>query len=155
MHSYMTMLHNIFHYTHVQHFWMIEFSVQFSSFVQSCPTLCDLMNHNTTGCPVHHTPGVTQTHVHRVGDAIQPSHPLSSPSPPAPKPSQHQYCAICLFISLFNFVYNIFPDFIICKNFSMDSFWIFQVKIKSSIYYDNRMLFFEILYLISFSGLLK
>ena len=64
-------------------------SVQFSP--QSCPTLCDPMNRGTPGLPVHHQlPEFTQTHVHRVGDAIQPSHPLSSPSSPAPNPSQHQ-----------------------------------------------------------------
>ena len=62
-------------------------SSQFSSVTQSCPTLCDSMNHSTSGLPVHHQlPEFTQTHVHRVGDAIQPSHSLSSPSPPAPIP---------------------------------------------------------------------
>ena len=66
-------------------------SVQFSSVTQSFLTLCDLMNRSTPGLPVHHQlPEFTQTHVHRVSDAIQPSHPLSSPSPPAPNPSQHQ-----------------------------------------------------------------
>ena len=66
-------------------------SVQFSSFAQSCLTLCDPLNRSAPGLPVHHKlPEFTQTHVHRVGDAIQPSHPLSSPSPPAPNPSQHQ-----------------------------------------------------------------
>ena len=66
-------------------------SVQFSSVAQSCPTLCDPMNRSTPGLPVHHhLPEFTQTHVHRVSDAIQPSHPLSSPSPPVPNPSQHQ-----------------------------------------------------------------
>ena len=65
--------------------------VQFSSVAQSCPTLCDPMNHSTPGLPVHHhLPEFTQTHVHRVCDAIQPSLPLSFPSPPAPNPSQHQ-----------------------------------------------------------------
>ena len=65
--------------------------VQFSSVAQSCPTLCDPMNRSTPGLPVHHyLPEFTQTHVHRVCDAIQPSHPGSSPSPPAPNPSQHQ-----------------------------------------------------------------
>ena len=67
-------------------------SVQFSS-VQSLSRvrLCNLMNCSTPGLPVHHQlPEFTQTHVHRVSDAIQPSHPLSSPSPPAPNPSQHQ-----------------------------------------------------------------
>ena len=66
-------------------------SVQFSSVAQSCPTLCDPMNCSTPGLPVHQQlPEFTQTHVHRVGDAIQPSHLLSSPSPLAPNPSQHQ-----------------------------------------------------------------
>ena len=66
-------------------------SVQFSSVTQSCLTLCDPMNHSTPSLPVHHQlPEFTQTHVHRVSDAIQPSHPLLSPSPPAPNPSQHQ-----------------------------------------------------------------
>ena len=66
-------------------------SVQFSSVAQSCLTLCDPMNCSTPGLPVHHQlPEFTQTHIHRVSDAIQPSHPLSSPSPPAPNPSQHQ-----------------------------------------------------------------
>ena len=66
-------------------------SVQFSSVAKSCPTLCDPMNHSTPGLPVHHhLPEFTQTHVHWVRDAIQPSHPRSSPSPPAPNPSQHQ-----------------------------------------------------------------
>ena len=61
------------------------------SVAQSCPTLCDPMIHSTPGLPVHHQlPDFTETHVHRVSDAIQPSHPLSSPSPPAPNPSQHQ-----------------------------------------------------------------
>ena len=64
---------------------------QFSSVAQSCPTLCNPMNRSTPGLPAHHQlPEFTQTHVHRVGDAIQPSHPLMSPSPPAPNPSQHQ-----------------------------------------------------------------
>ena len=69
----------------------IEYSVQFSSVAQSCLTLCDPMNRSMPGLPVHHLlPEFTQTHFHRVSDTIQPSHPLSSPSPPAPNPSQHQ-----------------------------------------------------------------
>ena len=69
----------------------IVYPVQFSSVAQLCPTLCNPMNRSTPGLPVcHHLPEFTQTHVHRVGDAIQPSHPLSSPFPPAPHPSQHQ-----------------------------------------------------------------
>ena len=64
-------------------------SAQFNRSVVS--DSCDPMNHSTPGLPVHHhLPEFTQTHVHRVSDVIQPSHPLSSPSPPAPNPSQHQ-----------------------------------------------------------------
>ena len=65
--------------------------VQFSSVGQLCPTLCDPMNRSTPGLPVHHQRlEFTQTYIHRVGDAIQPSHPLLSPSLPDPNPSQHQ-----------------------------------------------------------------
>ena len=66
-------------------------SDQIRSVTQSCPTLCDPMHHSTPGLHVHHRlPEFTETHVHRVRDAIQPSHSLPSPSPPAPNPSQHQ-----------------------------------------------------------------
>ena len=67
------------------------YSYQIRSVTQSCPIFCDPMIHSTPGLPVHHQlPEFTQTHDHRVSGAIQPSHPLSSPSPPAPNPSQHQ-----------------------------------------------------------------
>ena len=66
-------------------------NIQFTSVAQSRPTLCDPMNGSTPGLPVHpQLQEFTQTHVHQVGDAIQPSHPVSSPSPPSPNPSQHQ-----------------------------------------------------------------
>ena len=66
-------------------------SIQFSSVTQSCPTLCDPMNHSTRGLPVHHQLlEFTQTNIHPLSDVIQPSHPLLSPFPPAPNPSQHQ-----------------------------------------------------------------
>ena len=69
----------------------MKLDIQLSSVAQSCPTLCDPMNRSTPGLPVHHQlPEFTQTHVHWVSDAIQPSHPLSSPSPLAPNSSQHQ-----------------------------------------------------------------
>ena len=72
-------------------YYRLKFKVQFSSVTQSRLTLCDPMNRSTPGLPVHHQlPEFTQTHVHRVSDANQPSHPLLSPSPPAPNPSQHQ-----------------------------------------------------------------
>ena len=68
-----------------------NWNIQFSSVSQSCPTLWDPMNRSTSALPVHHQlPEFTKTHIHRVSDAIQPSHPLSSLSPPAPNPSQHQ-----------------------------------------------------------------
>ena len=71
-------------------------SVQFSSVTQLCLTLCNPMNRSMPGLPVHHQlPEFTQTHVHGVSDAIQPSHPLLSPSPPAPNPSQHQSLFQC------------------------------------------------------------
>ena len=64
---------------------------QFISVAYSCPTLCDSMDCSTPGLPVHHQlPELAQTHVHRVSDAIHLSHSLSSPSPPAPNPSQHE-----------------------------------------------------------------
>ena len=75
----------------LSHHRILALWIQFSSVAQSCPTLCDPMNRTTPGLPVHHQlPELTQTHAHRVGDAIQPSHPLLCPSPPAPNPSQHQ-----------------------------------------------------------------
>ena len=73
----------------MQNTWNV--SVQFRSVAQSCSTLCNPMNCSTAGLPVHHQPPeLVQTHVYRVSDAIQPSHPLSSPSPPAFNLSQHQ-----------------------------------------------------------------
>ena len=78
-------------------------SVQFSSVAQSCPTLCDPMNRSTPGLPVHHQLSeVTETHVHRVSDAIQPSHPLSPTSPLALNLSQHQ--GLFQIVSSFTFI---------------------------------------------------
>ena len=72
--------------------FMLFLHSQFSSVVQSCPTLCDPMDCSTKGFPVHHLlPEFAQNHVHRVGDAIQPSNPLLSPSPPAFNLSKHQF----------------------------------------------------------------
>ena len=86
---------HLFHAWHVihshKHTVELVSSGQFSSVAQSCLTLCDSVNRSTPNLPVHHhLPEFTQMHVHGVRDAIQPSHPLSSPSPPAPSPSQHQ-----------------------------------------------------------------
>ena len=77
--------------------WSVFLVYQFSSVTQSCTTLCDPMNRSMPGLPVHHQlPESTQTHVHWVGDAIQPSHPLLSPSPPSLNPSQHQRLFKCV-----------------------------------------------------------
>ena len=82
---------SVSHFGNSYNIFKINFSVQFSSITQSCPTFCDPMDCCTPGFPVHHQlPEPTQTHVHWVGEAIQPSHPLSSPSPPAFSLSQHQ-----------------------------------------------------------------
>ena len=84
--------------------WFSQGSVQFT---QSCPTLCNPMNRSTAGLPVHHQLlEFTQTHVHRVRDAIQPSHPLSSPSLPALNPSQHQ--GLCQWVSSSHQVAKVF-----------------------------------------------
>ena len=73
-------------YNHLTESFTIKVCVQFSSAAQSCPTLCDPMNHSTPGLPVHHQlPEFTQTHVLQVGDAIQPSHPLLSPFSSCPQ----------------------------------------------------------------------
>ena len=85
--------HNpIFFFLFFFFFWStFLLSVQFSSVALLCLTLCDPMNRSMPSLPVHHQfLGFTQTHVHQVGDAFQPSHPLLSPSPPVPSPSQHQ-----------------------------------------------------------------
>ena len=89
---------------------------QFSSVTQSCPTLCSPMNHSTPGLPVHHQlPESMQTRVHWVSDAIQPSHPLLSPSPPAPNLSQHQglfkwVSSPCQVAKVLKFSFNISPS---------------------------------------------
>ena len=76
---------------HLDIFILFSCCYQFSSVAQSCLTPWEPMNHSTPDLPVHHQlPETTQTHVHRVSDAIQPSHPLSSPSPLALNLSQHQ-----------------------------------------------------------------
>ena len=81
----------VFIYLFIIIIFCLVFIVPFSSVSQSHPTLCDSMNHSTPGLPVHHQlPESTQTHVHRVSDAIQPSRPLLSPSLPALNLSQHQ-----------------------------------------------------------------
>ena len=79
------------HFCENQKYYSFHTYTQFSSVTQSCPTLCNPMNRSTPALPVHHQlPESTQTHVHCVSDTIQPSHPLSSPSPPALNLAQHQ-----------------------------------------------------------------
>ena len=92
------------------------YSVWFSSVTHSCLTLCDPMDRSTPALPVHHQlPELAQTHAHQVGDAIQPSHPLSSPSPPAFNPSQHQVfsnvSALCIrWPEYWSFSFSIIPS---------------------------------------------
>ena len=87
--SYMRPKNMTLNWTKLRSIKRVQYQIR--SVTQSCPTLCDPMNCSTPGLPVHHQlPEFTQTHVHQVSDAIQPSHPLLSPSPPAPNPSQHQ-----------------------------------------------------------------
>ena len=86
-----TVKHLIILYYYIRWKLLLPYPVQFSSVTQLCPTLCDPMNCSMPGLSVNHQLlEFTQTHVQQVSDAIQPSHPLSSPSPPAPNPSQHQ-----------------------------------------------------------------
>ena len=91
-------------------------SVQFNSVTQSCPTLWDPMNCSTPGLPAHHQlPEFTQTHVHRVGDAIQPSHPLSSPSPLVPIPPSIRVFSnrstLCMrWLKYWSFSFSIIPS---------------------------------------------
>ena len=96
LHINFVLLSNYSYRTESSDYWVKDpvnskFWIQFSSVAQSCLTPRDPMNRSMPGLPVHHQlPEFTQTHIYRVGDAIQPSHPLSSPSPPALNPSQHQ-----------------------------------------------------------------
>ena len=113
--------------------WKLTFSsVQFSSVSQSCLTLCNPMNCSTPGLPVHHQLSeFTQTHVHWVSDAIQPCHRLSSPSPPAPNPSQHQ--------SLFQWVNSSHETYItICEIDSQREFAVWLRKLKQGLCVNLR-----------------
>ena len=124
-----------------------EFCLQFSSVAQSCPTVCNPMNCSTPGLPVHHQlPVFTQTHVHRVGHGIQPSHPMSSPSPPAPNPSQHQSLSnestLCMrWPKYWNFSFIIIPSKEIpgLISFRMDWLDLFAVQgtLKSLLQHHN------------------
>ena len=117
----------------------VTFQVQFSSVAQLCPTVCNPMDCSTPGLPVHHQlPELTQTHVHLVGDAIQPSHPLSSPSPPAFNLFQHQ--------GLFQWV----------SSSKWSKYWSFSFNISPS-NEDSGLIYFRIgwLDLLSVQGTLK
>ena len=87
-------------------------SVQFSSVSQSCPTLCNPMNRSTPGLPVHHQlPGFTQTHVHRVSDTIQPSHPLLVPLiPPSIRVFSNESTLCMRWPKYWSFSFNISPS---------------------------------------------
>ena len=134
------LLFKIFRYFIIRstEFCQMFFLHQFSSVTQSCPTLCDPMNRSTPGLPVHHQlPELTQTHVHRVSDAIQPSHPLLSPSPPAPNPSQHQ--------GLFQWVYSLHEVAKVLEFFCIDwdycvAFFFHPIDV---VYYISLFLYVE------------
>ena len=129
----------------VQTFWELNelpillLSVQFSSVAQSCPILCSPMYHSTPGLPVHHQlPEFTQTHVHCVGDAIQLSHPLSSPSPPALNLSQHQ--GLFKWVSLlhqvakvwsFSFIISPYNEHLGLISFRMD--WLYLLAVQGTL----------------------
>ena len=127
--------------------------LQFSSVAQSCPTLCHPMNHSTTALPVHHQlPEFTQTHAHRVGDAIQPSHPLSSPSPPAPNPSQHQGI---FFFFFFVFCIGVFSNES-TLHMSWPKYWSFSFSISPSNEHPGLISFrMDCLDLLAVQGTLK
>ena len=114
-------------------------SVLFSSVAQSCPTLCDPESqHTRPPCPSQ-TPGVYSSKLHRVGDAIQPSHPLSSPSPPAPNPSQHQ---------------GLFQESTLCMRWP--KYWSFSFSISPSNEHPGLISFrMDWLYLLAVQGTLK
>ena len=113
-------------------------SVQFSSVTQSCLTLCDPVDCNTPGLPVHHQfPEVAQTHVHWVGDAIQPPHPLSSPSPPAFNLSQH----LSLFLWISWFFASGGQSIGALKNLSISSLYFLSsspIKNKTKFYFSEQ-----------------
>ena len=115
-------------------------SVQFSSVTQSCPTLCNPMDCKTPGLPVYHQlPEFTQTHVHWVSDAIQPSHPLSSPSPPTFNLPQHQ---------------GLFNESVLCIRWP--KYWSFSFSISPSNEYSRLTLFrIDWLDLLAVQGTLK
>ena len=86
-------------------------SVQFSSVAQSCSTLCNPMNRSTPGLPVHHQlPEFTQTHVHQVGDAIKPSHPLSPPIPPSISVVSNESALHIMWPKYWSFSFSISPS---------------------------------------------
>ena len=123
------------------HHCLLDNTDPFSSVMQSCLTLCDPMDHSTPGLPVHHQLlEFTQTHVHQVRDAIQPSHPLSSPFPPAPNPSQHQSLlqhhsskASILWCSAFFIVQLSHPYVTIGKTIAL-TIWTFVGKVMSLLF---------------------
>ena len=121
-------------------FFFAQDSVQLSSVAQSCPTLCDPMDCSTPDLSVdHQLPEFTQTHVHRVCDAIQPSHPLSSPSPPAFNISQHQ---------------GLFNESTLCMRWP--KYWSFSFSISPSREYSGLISFrIDWLDLLAAQGTLK
>ena len=122
------------------HVWLMQmhYSVQFSSVAQSCLTLCDPMNRSTPGLPVHHQLlEFTQTHVHRLSDAIQPSHPLSSPSSPAPNPYQQLFSnesTLCRrWPKYWNFSFSISPSNVYLRLISFKTDWLDLLVVQGTL----------------------
>ena len=123
-------------------------SVQFSSVTQSCPTLCDPMNRSTPGLPVHHQlPEFTQTHVHRVSDSIQLSHPLSFPSPPAPNPFQHQ--SLFQWVNSSREVAKVLSHFLVTCKFQKSFFQ--KITVSSMAFFSESQTTFKTIFLNSHS----
>ena len=123
-------------------------SVQFSSVTQSCPTLCDPMNRSTPGLPVHHQlPEFTQTHVHRVSDSIQLSHPLSFPSPPAPNPFQHQ--SLFQWVNSSREVAKVLSQFLVTCKFQKSFFQ--KITVSSMAFFSESQTTFKTIFLNSHS----
>ena len=119
---------------------------QIRSVTQSCPTLCDPMNHSMPGLPVHHQLlEFTQTHVRRVSDAIQPSHPLSSPSPPAPNPSSirvfsNESTLRMRWPKYWSFSFSIIPSKQIPRLISFRMDWLYTFFTKTLIFQNDFLL---------------
>ena len=118
---------------------MPQDSVQFSPVAQSCPTLCNPMNHSTLGLPVHYQlPEFTKTHIHQVGDAIQPSHPLSSllllpPIPPSIRVFPNESTLCMRWPKYWSFSFNISPSSEYPGLISLRLYWLDLLAVQGTL----------------------